>query len=642
MSRVTWLHLSDLHRAQRGDGGRWPNFRDPFLADLRVEKARIGTPDMVFFTGDLAYSGERDQYDRVDETLDDIRNALDADPWFVCVPGNHDLTRPKNAPHRVVLQSYRQRDDDALARTIAEGCPVMRSILDEMFSGYMHWWHERVSPAWQSRGVMYELGPVPGDFRASLLVNGLKIGLVGLNTGFLHMDDVPSENLRTLRIEQEQAGNDLPRWASRHDACFLLLHHPKNWLAIDAERTLLNGIYQPDRFVACLFGHMHEPGYGEEASVPGKPRRFVQSPSLFGLEEYGTSHEKRTCGYAWGRLTKATSDGGGRLRRWVKRCMEGDNRFERDPTATDKKDIRVRLGAPSARGTVGVVADGINLGDACATMSAAIYALPEAGWVTREQHPSGPHPDITVVITSPDSSTRPTTPPAQTVVVKIGTTGESAASIQTDELEGAVRATRALLARLAARERERPTELALAQSTEQPPLDVPADVTAINESAKRLYQDEDFAEAAIQFTTVLAALEALQSATADNSKFTVERAKARMNVAACMLSLNRVDEARAQLEALAEWRNFDSRLRLTLARLWTYAGELELAAEVLPPEATDDELLAARQLIEIRSGRLPKELHPDVKLDALELMLDQGRLAEAAELAREVIRGHLG
>jgi 3',5'-cyclic AMP phosphodiesterase CpdA len=74
---ITWLHISDLHRGQPGDQ-RWSLSSKLILEDIKekVADSSIGPPDLILFTGDLAYAGRRNDYDRVDETINEIYGCL--------------------------------------------------------------------------------------------------------------------------------------------------------------------------------------------------------------------------------------------------------------------------------------------------------------------------------------------------------------------------------------------------------------------------------------------------------------------------------------------------------------------------------------------------------------------------------------
>ncbi len=96
MATVNWLHLSDWHQgggdfdrkvvaqALEDDIKRRAEF-DPVLEHI----------DFVFFTGDLAFSGKKTEYEAArDLLLELVRQALnlDKDRLFL-IPGNHDLDR---------------------------------------------------------------------------------------------------------------------------------------------------------------------------------------------------------------------------------------------------------------------------------------------------------------------------------------------------------------------------------------------------------------------------------------------------------------------------------------------------------------------------------------------------------------------
>lgn len=91
---VTWLHISDFH-IRGGD----PYDRDVVLKalvrsvrDYRETKGR--KPDLIFATGDIAYSGKAAEYLPATEFFDAILDAakLEKTHLFV-VPGNHDVDR---------------------------------------------------------------------------------------------------------------------------------------------------------------------------------------------------------------------------------------------------------------------------------------------------------------------------------------------------------------------------------------------------------------------------------------------------------------------------------------------------------------------------------------------------------------------
>lgn len=294
---LVWLHLSDLHAGQAGSGTLWPTHREAALADMKKMTARVGKPDVIFFTGDLAFSGDPNQYDAVDTVLDDVRNATGSDPCIIPVPGNHDVAQPKKGSTlSVALRNYW---DSELRSSVLDGDPDNIRQINALFAGYDAWVQRTARPTWDTHAATVTPGLLTGDYRLSLHFEGLHLGVLALNSAFLQ---VCSGDFRgQLAIEPEQAGVDLPRWAEGHDLALVMMHHPaKEWLRPSAYTKFRRDINPAGRFDACLCGHMHVPISVEENEL-GRKRLNLQASSLFGLEKYRQETlEDRACGYSWG------------------------------------------------------------------------------------------------------------------------------------------------------------------------------------------------------------------------------------------------------------------------------------------------------------------------------------------------------
>jgi len=336
MGTLRWLHLSDLHCGQRGEKTRWPTAREPFLADLRAQTSRLGPPDLILVSGDLAFSGQKREYERLKEVLDEITNAVGGQPLWVVVPGNHDLRWPEpgNATARG-LRSY--AEDAALRRAVHTPRSDTQRYLRRLFSDYERFFRDRILSAWQAQKseqeLSWQLGSLPGDFLLQLSRGGLRLGIVGLNSAFLQLGGEDYE--RRLAIEPEQLPSDLPKFVNQCDAALLMMHHPPSWLSPRSRKLFEQDIYPPGRFLACLFGHMHEHRSTTELGASGVPRRYLQASSLFGLEHYGESSEDRATGYCIYQLERL-SPSEGRLSRIPRSAVfldDGALRFGDDPRA---------------------------------------------------------------------------------------------------------------------------------------------------------------------------------------------------------------------------------------------------------------------------------------------------------------------
>src|SRR5258707_11390641 len=90
---ISWLHLSDFHL--RADLA-WSQdvVLNSLVKDLRERYSRETTPDLLFLTGDIAYSGAAVEYSRAEEFIRELQDAtsVPSERLFI-VPGNHDIAR---------------------------------------------------------------------------------------------------------------------------------------------------------------------------------------------------------------------------------------------------------------------------------------------------------------------------------------------------------------------------------------------------------------------------------------------------------------------------------------------------------------------------------------------------------------------
>src|SRR2546426_4288173 len=107
---VTWLHISDFH-IRGGD----PYDRDVVLRTLIKSankfRERGRAPDLIFATGDIAYSGKPDQYELATRFFDDLLKAtgLQRRNLYV-IPGNHDADRDLGVGLARTLETREQAD----------------------------------------------------------------------------------------------------------------------------------------------------------------------------------------------------------------------------------------------------------------------------------------------------------------------------------------------------------------------------------------------------------------------------------------------------------------------------------------------------------------------------------------------------
>ncbi len=129
----------------------------------------------------------------------------------------------------------------------------LRKVVDEAFSAYELWSKEHNL----SVPAIYHRGKVPGDFAATIPVGKRTIGVAGLNTAFLQLTagyDFDFRDRIALDPRQLEAacGENPDAWASRHDVCLLLTHHPASWLSLESRIAFYREVVPPGRFAIQL------------------------------------------------------------------------------------------------------------------------------------------------------------------------------------------------------------------------------------------------------------------------------------------------------------------------------------------------------------------------------------------------------
>jgi predicted MPP superfamily phosphohydrolase len=243
---IRWLHLSDTH------------FREDELWDrratLRALIAKVGelkekglAPDMVFVTGDIAWSGKPKEYEQATRFFHELNKVLELDPkdrWFL-VPGNHDVDRSRiKAAHRAVTRSL--QDEGAVEEILLKDPDSLRSLATRL-DAYYTFAADFLGP---TRAVQPDR-PWRTDVRE---FNGTSIGILQLNSAWIaEGGDADNANLILGEAQVREALNDTPDAFLR----IALMHHPLRSLReFDANcvESLL-GVKGGAAFL--LRGHLH-------------------------------------------------------------------------------------------------------------------------------------------------------------------------------------------------------------------------------------------------------------------------------------------------------------------------------------------------------------------------------------------------
>jgi hypothetical protein len=321
----TWLHLTDLHLGQ----SRYEHSPDLILSLLLndLEKLlagqRLPFPDVVFFTGDLAFSGT--EYAPLEAFLGKLWERFRARwgkaPLLAPVPGNHDLSWQRLTPdQRVLWRSFHEKGGEVRSQLFAsrraglegasprapEAIYWLDALLDRAFSGYVEWLSRTRIPLVQRRP-----GLLPGEYAATWAQGDLRLGIVGLNSAYYDVPDRPRPGEGSLALYPSQLDgavgpqSDFASWCAEHDTCIVLSHHPPSWLDPAGHRGLQDLYLGEDRVALQLCGHIHDMKDDQWGSGWDPQTRVFAGRSLFGLEAWETpagARLERSFGYALGQL----------------------------------------------------------------------------------------------------------------------------------------------------------------------------------------------------------------------------------------------------------------------------------------------------------------------------------------------------
>ena len=298
---INWLHLTDWHVGQSAQGHLWPNLRFEFERDLRALTERYGGIDLVLFTGDLVQSGERKQFHELTQNLKRMWTffaSINCSPKLVAIPGNHDLRRP-NPTKGAALALAGWHEQPEVAEVFWKGTTSdLRKIIEKSFEEFDRWSADPGVPM-----LPLTKGLLPGDIAGTFEKDGLRVGIVGLNSTFLQLRPGNYEGRLALSARQfgEMCGDDYVAWLEQHHFSVLLTHHPETWLSSGSQEEFRRDLAPPGRFRLHLSGHLHAASTTVEpiAGAPSSLRH--QGASLFGLEYYGDeSKTVRRHGFLFG------------------------------------------------------------------------------------------------------------------------------------------------------------------------------------------------------------------------------------------------------------------------------------------------------------------------------------------------------
>ena len=257
MGETHFLHLSDIHfRLRKHETlDLDKDLRTQLIADAGVVVNQLTGPVKgILVTGDLAYSGKKEQYDNVAAWLKELSAVLGCGPEQVwVVPGNHDVDRD------VIQNSTTLRDIREKLRNVPPEDLDWRlgEYLEDAQAGPM-----LLEPLLHYNSFAARYGRMSGDNLVGCTTShdglywqdvvevegGYQIRLVGANSAVISDANDNDENCKLVCGTHQLK-------ATLEDGVLnlLLCHHPPDWIRdADSIEDLLS-----NRFHVQLFGHKH-------------------------------------------------------------------------------------------------------------------------------------------------------------------------------------------------------------------------------------------------------------------------------------------------------------------------------------------------------------------------------------------------
>jgi len=234
--KVTWLHLSDLHFRVTEDNFESELIYDRLLEDLKHIEEHI---DLVFVTGDIAYSGRIEEYERASIFFNNVLEILSLGREAIFfVPGNHDVQRSNTANY-----VSKMLDGINSEKEVAEilGSKELREIFLKRLNNYYDFVKNSAFPIEKS-----EL-----SYTKNININGIEIAVVGLNSAWGSNSNLEKGNIILGERQVIEAFSKI----HNPQVTITLLHHPIYYFRDEDVESVESVINNRSDFV--LHGHIH-------------------------------------------------------------------------------------------------------------------------------------------------------------------------------------------------------------------------------------------------------------------------------------------------------------------------------------------------------------------------------------------------
>ncbi|MBX3671246.1 MAG: metallophosphoesterase [Rhodocyclaceae bacterium] len=262
------LHLSDVHIK---------SVKDPILKRAKSIAACVfsslpsASKVFIVVSGDIAFSGQADQYGLATTFFDEIRSAIVAEAEvpvsFVIVPGNHDCDFDKNnGARKMLINNIDESDDPEIDGSVIEICTsiqadffAFRNALENNPDAYG-------DALW--RTARYE---VEGKCFSFECLNVSWISKLKEEPGHLYF---PVDHYKAKKSDSV-------------DVRLVVLHHPLNWFSQTIYKPFRTFLRQTANII--ISGHEHQANVGIVHDAESEKSAFVEGCVLQGEKDLSDS-----------------------------------------------------------------------------------------------------------------------------------------------------------------------------------------------------------------------------------------------------------------------------------------------------------------------------------------------------------------
>ncbi len=249
---ITWLHISDFHFRLR-DGYDRDVVLKAMLTSLPEITGRLSKPDLIFATGDIAFSGKAAEYAEATKFFDDLLLVLGLSKHeLFVIPGNHDIDRQKGKGLARTLGGSEEADE-----YFNPSEPLLH--IEQRQAGFEAWYN-----AYFQDIRSFSKNTTCTDVEV-ITVRGLDVEILPINTAAFCLDDQDHGKLFVGRRCVQKAVGGLSN--TGESLRIALMHHPFDWLS-PLESTNVKS--EVRSHVDCILsGHLHETDADSVVGVSG-------------------------------------------------------------------------------------------------------------------------------------------------------------------------------------------------------------------------------------------------------------------------------------------------------------------------------------------------------------------------------------